>query len=413
LQPICEAFSNHKYDATDYCKLDPQYGTLDDFKSLVDDLHGKGMKLVLDGVFNHLGRRNTTFQEALADKNSNRKAWFFMGEEYPLGYKTWGCADNLVELRLEAQSLQDYLWKKEDSVVATWLKRGADGWRLDVAQEIGFSHLSALTASAHRHKEGSLVVGEVWAYPPRWTSVMDGVLNLHLGVVVFGVTEGQYPGPSAAQSVAGLVADSSIEEVLRSWIVLSNHDMPRLAHRLPDVDVRKFAQVLQFTLPGCPLIYYGDEIGMAGGDDPDNRATFPWEQATDDNGFLAHTRTVLAMRKRLRALRIGDYRALPSQRLMAFMRTTEQVMDTVVVLANPTAEVVREMVTVPDDRILGYTLFRDEFDGEELRVLGATICIEVKPKTVRVLSMQNEDNPSGAQYKRIYGHWASFASVRP
>lgn len=102
--------------------------------------------------------------------------------------------------------------------------------------------------------------------------------------------------------------------MLRSWIVLSNHDMPRLAHRLPDVDVRKFAQVLQFTLPGCPLIYYGDEIGMAGGDDPDNRATFPWEQATDDNGFLAHTRTVLAMRKRLRALRIGDYRALPSQR---------------------------------------------------------------------------------------------------
>jgi len=235
---------------------------------------------------------------------------------------------------------------------------------------------------------------------------------LHLGVLIFGVVEGKYPGPTAAQSVANLVADCGHEAVLRSWTVLSNHDTPRLAHRLPELAPRLLALTLQFVLPGCPLVYYGDEIGLDGGDDPENRGTFRWESATDDNAVLAHTRKLVSLRQRLRALRIGDFRALVSQKLLAFMRATERVMDTVIVLANPTSEPVMEMVTVPDDRILGYTLFRDEVGGEEVRILGATVAIEVKPGTVRVLSMVNEDNPSGAQYKRIYGHWASFKGLR-
>mmetsp|Transcript_71972 Transcript_71972/g.210842 ORF Transcript_71972/g.210842 Transcript_71972/m.210842 type:complete len:633 (+) Transcript_71972:63-1961(+) len=414
MQPIVEGFSNHKYDTTDYFKVEPQYGTIDDFKALTSAAHDSGMKVVLDGVFNHMGIRSHVFKEAMDDKDSSKRDWFFLGDEYKSGFKTWGGSATLTELRLENPSLQQYLWKGKESVVAHWLAAGADGWRLDVASEIGFALLKSITGSAHRHKRGSLVVGEVWAYPPQWTSCMDGVMSLHLGVLVYGLVDGSCPGPSAAQSIARMIEDSSMEEVLRSWIVISNHDMPRLAARLPEVRLRKFAQALQFTWPGAPLVYYGDELGLEGGDDPRNRAPMPWHAVADDNEMLEHTRKMVALRKRLRALRIGDYRALPSQRLMAFVRTTDRVMDVVVVLANPTDEPVKEMVVIPVPAILGYTLFKDELSGEEVRALGSTFTMEVAAKSMRILSMADESgNPSGDQYKRIYGHHASFKHIKP
>ncbi|CAK9063660.1 Cyclomaltodextrinase (Maltodextrin glucosidase) (TMG) [Durusdinium trenchii] len=424
LQPVTKSFSNHKYDTTDYKDLDAQYGTDEDFKTLVDALHEKGMKLVLDFVFNHCGKRSNLVQEALKDKESPNRKFFFMGDEYqPHGYKVWGCAPSLVELALESKELQNYLWASKDgscelasfdSALATWLRRGADGARLDVASEIGLDLLSSITRAAHRHKKGSLVVGEVWAYSPHWTSCMDAVLSLHLGVLIYGLAEGTLPGPSAAQSLARMVADSSIEEVLKCWIVVSNHDMPRLAHRLPDLKAaatcghvrpracgaRKFAQALQFTWPGCPLIYYGDELGLEGGEDPHNRAPMPWGREKESE-MLEHTKMLIALRKQHRALRIGDYRELFARDLMAFIRTTDRVSEVVIVLANPLATPVKEMVVVPVPAILGHTLFKDVMDGEETRLLGSTLTVEVKPKTVRIFTMVNEvGNPSGDQYKR-------------
>ncbi|CAK9061558.1 Cyclomaltodextrinase (Maltodextrin glucosidase) (TMG) [Durusdinium trenchii] len=424
LQPVTKSFSNHKYDTTDYKDLDAQYGTDEDFKTLVDALHEKGMKLVLDFVFNHCGKRSNLVQEALKDKESPNRKFFFMGDEYqPHGYKVWGCAPSLVELALESKELQNYLWASKDgscelasfdSALATWLRRGADGARLDVASEIGLDLLSSITRAAHRHKKGSLVVGEVWAYSPHWTSCMDAVLSLHLGVLIYGLAEGTLPGPSAAQSLARMVADSSIEEVLKCWIVVSNHDMPRLAHRLPDLKAaatcghvrpracgaRKFAQALQFTWPGCPLIYYGDELGLEGGEDPHNRAPMPWGREKESE-MLEHTKMLIALRKQHRALRIGDYRELFARDLMAFIRTTDRVSEVVIVLANPLATPVKEMVVVPVPAILGHTLFKDAMDGEETRLLGSTLTVEVKPKTVRIFTMVNEvGNPSGDQYKR-------------
>lgn len=412
LQPICRAFSNHKYDATDFLELDPQYGTLNDFARLVEGIHARGMRLVLDGVFNHMGHNNPVFKEALGNPASVKRGWFYFDNKHERGFKTWSGTDNLIELRLESPSLQDYLWKGQGSVVATWLRRGADGWRLDVASELGFDLLASLTEHAHRHKEGSLVVGEVWAYPPRWTSAMDGVLSLHLGVLILGFAEHKCCGTVLTQSVARLVEDSSIQEVLRSWIVLSNHDMPRLASRLPDLQMRKLAQVLQFTLPGCPLVYYGDEIGLEGGEDPDNRATFQWQQAGEENAMLVHTRVLTMMRQRLRALRIGDFRALPTREATAFVRSTEKVMDTVVIMANSRNEAVQEMVVVPDPRILGHTLFRDELGSSEVRAIGSTLTVEVPPQAVLVFAMVDESgSPSGDQYKRMPGHWASMVGA--
>ncbi|CAE7577572.1 aglB [Symbiodinium natans] len=384
LQPVTKSYSNHKYDTIDYKQLDSQYGTDADFKTLTTKVHEKGMKLVLDFVFNHCGKRCQWVQDALADTSSSRRKYFFMGDEYkPHGYKVWGCAPALVELALESKELQKHLWDAPDSALATWLAQGADGARLDVASEIGLHLLESITRAAHKHKKDSLVIGEVWAYSPHWTQSMDAVMSLHLGVLIYGLAEGTLPGPTAAQSLSRMIADSSPDEVLKCWIVVSNHDMPRLAHRLPELQARKFAQCLQFTWPGCPLIYYGDELGLEGGEDPHNRAPMPWERNNDQNEMLQHTKMLIQLRKDNRALRIGNYRDLPSTKLMAFIRTTDRVSDVIIVLANPTSEVVKEMVVVPVPAILGHTLFKDQLSGEETRLLGSTLTVDVAPKTAQ------------------------------
>lgn len=417
LQPVSEAYSNHKYDTTNYLKLDAQYGTDEDFSKLVSTVHDAGMHLMLDGVFNHLGARNAEFQKAKSGEDPKAKDWFFLGKEFgPDGYKCWSCAPNLVELRLETPSCADYFWRKEDSVVAHWLKKGADGWRLDVASEIGYHFLKDITEHAHKHKPGSLIVGEVWAFPSKWNCALDGTLSLHSGQVIKGFVRGDCPGSNLTWAWDKLIKDSSIEAVLKNWLVLANHDMPRLSHDLPNMALRKAALALQFSLPGSPLLYYGDEIGMEGGDDPCNRGPFQWEKVNDGCELLTFVKQIVAIRKRLRALRIGDFTPIASQKMLAFMRTTDKVGETVIVLANGSEQPVREMVIVPNPDILGHTQLVDELDGGKPcpeRLLGATFTMILPPKTVKIFSIFQGDSPSEMQYKRIYGHIHSLPSEKP
>ena len=165
LNPIHHAYTNHKYDALDYLAVSPEFGTRDDFKALADAVHAQGMKLVLDGVFNHMGRKAPRFQAAQADTTSPYRAWFVFGAHHPGGARSWWLAQNLPELNLEHPAVRDHLYNALDSAVRSWLRDGADGWRLDVAVDIGFRYLAELTAAAHAEKPGSLVVGEIASYP--------------------------------------------------------------------------------------------------------------------------------------------------------------------------------------------------------------------------------------------------------
>ncbi|MFN5724005.1 MAG: alpha-amylase family glycosyl hydrolase, partial [Betaproteobacteria bacterium] len=158
LNPICHAYTNHKYDALDYAEVSPEYGTRQDVKALAEDLHRHGMKLVLDGVFNHMGRNAPRFQEAKANPASPWRNWFIFGEGMPGGARSWMQAENLPELNMEHPAVQAWLWGDRDSVVRGYLRDGVDGWRLDVAHDIGMDLLHALTQAAHEEKPGSLVV---------------------------------------------------------------------------------------------------------------------------------------------------------------------------------------------------------------------------------------------------------------
>ena len=399
LQPIQDAFTNHKYDAQDWAKVAPEYGTRQDVIDLAKELHANGMRLMLDGVFNHMGRRSPLFQAAASDLDSPYRSWFFFGEQYPSGCRTWAGADNLVEVQIEDPSLQSYLWGDSDSVVQQYLKDGVDGWRLDTAYELGPKYLAELTRAAHEAKPDSVVIGEAWNYPQGWLPAMDGIMNFYARRVVLEVVIGRISPISANRLLERMVQDAPIESLLKSWMVLDNHDTDRLKSLLPDARDQKLAQVLQFTLPGSPVVYYGSEIGMDGQGDPGSRAPMRWDLVTAKNPELAWMKKLIKLRKGNRALRIGDYVALDCERLVGFARHTDQALDTVVVLVNPTSEVVTEVVSFRDGRLMNGAKVKDLLSGVEIICDTGFAVIEMPPKSARVFKYQ--DTKGYSPYKRV------------
>ena len=184
LNPIHLAWTNHKYDALDYKALSPEFGSGADLDALIADTHAHGMKFVLDGVFNHMGRNSAIFREAASGPGSRYRDWFVWGPQYPGGARVWMDAENLPELNLENPAVRDYVYARPDSVVQSYLARGVDGWRLDVASDIGFAYLGELTRAAHQRRPGSLVVGEIANYPQQWFPHVDAVMDFTLREII-------------------------------------------------------------------------------------------------------------------------------------------------------------------------------------------------------------------------------------
>jgi glycosidase len=359
LNPIHLAYTNHKYDALDFQQISPEYGTREDFKRLAADAHARGLKVVLDGVFNHMGRNAPKFQDALKNPQSPWRDWFAIGPQYAGGARTWSGFQNLPELNLEYAPVRQYLYEAPDSVVRSYLRDGADGWRLDTAYELGLPYLADLTRAAHAEKPGSLVVGEIVNYPDRWLASMDAVMNFNLRQIVVSLASGEIAPATAARMTNRLVHDVGIEPMLKSWMVIDNHDIPRISHQFPQTRQRRFVQALQFSLPGAPNIYYGAELGMSGGPDPENRGPMRWDLASDDNPELRWMRQLVGLRQQHRALRVGDFRPIEAERLLAFERYTDRVLDTVLVFANPGPQPVTERVMVANALLMDDTPLRD------------------------------------------------------
>lgn len=402
LNPIHAAYTNHKYDAEDYFTVSPEYGTRADVAALAEDLHARGMKLVLDGVFNHVGRRAPWFERARAGASPERD-WFYLGDEFAHGYRAWYDVGNLPELNLEEPSLRERLWGAEDSAVQGYLREeGVDGWRLDVAFDLGFRYLSELREAAHRAKPGSLVIGEVWNYPPEWLAHLDGILNMSLRELILALARGALPGSHFGRVVETMVADAGLERLLRCWLVLDNHDTPRLATELPEPWQRELAQVLQFTLPGAPQLYYGVEAGMTGGPDPEMRGPMDWERAHPGQPEFDRLSELLRLRRERRALRIGDFVRLDSQELLAFARRTDRVREAVFVLANPSDQAVREVLPLRDSKLMSHARLRDLRGGERVVETACGLArVELAPHEVLVLGLEAPETHEYSPYKRI------------
>lgn len=405
LNPIHLGYTNHKYDALDYKEVSPEFGTRADVRALAEDLHRRGMKLVLDGVFNHMGRNAPVFRDALANPASPWRDWFVFDPRYPGGARGWWNVENLPELNLENPAVRAHVYGARDSVVRGYLREGVDGWRLDVGFDIGFAFLEELTRAAHAEKPGSLVVGEIANYPREWFPSVDGVMHFMLRHLLLRVADGRLDATTFQRMVQRVIDDTGLENMMRSWIYLDNHDTPRLATLLPDPAQRRIAQVLQFTLPGSPNLYYGSEVAMTGGDDPEQRAPMRWDLVEAGHPELAWTRALVAMRRARRALRIGEFRAIESRSLVAFERHTDRAADTVLVLANPGPAAVAETLMPGNSKLMDGTEFEDLVDAggaQPVRMFSSLLEVNMPPRSVRVLAPRTGASPQGyTNYKRV------------
>jgi glycosidase len=381
LTPIHDAPSSHRYDPRDYKKTDERLGGDAAFARLAAATRERGLGLVLDGVFNHSGAEHPWFLEAKRDATSASRRFYTFGEDGK--HLAWRGHGHLPELRLEEPALLEELVLGEASVVKDWLRRGATGWRLDCANDMGVPVCAAIRREAHREGAPDGVIGELCSWAGSWLAdgALDGVMNYYFRETVIGLLTGDVPGEQAQTNLAFMASQYPHEALLRSWNIVGSHDTPRVRTLLRDRERVLLAFLLGFTYPGKPFVYQGDEIGMEGGEDPDNRRAMIWDRTRWDETTIAHLKLLGQIRDRLPALREGRYLPLvPSSRdAVAFARTTEDPRETVLVVANPTEERLALKVFAPRSELFGALPLEDWLGGKGMIMHSGSFQVALGP----------------------------------
>jgi glycosidase len=384
LNPIFLSPANHHYSTTDYYKIDPRLGDQRDFKALLDAAHANGVRVVLDGVFNHCSRGFFAFSDLLENQDhSAYKDWFHI-KRFPVDAYTPGKAENftgwwgyksLPKFNTANPAVRKYLI----NVGRHWIEQGADGWRLDVPNEIDDDAFWADFRRAVKDANpDAYIVGEIWTAEPRWVGPdhFDGLMNYPVRDALIEMLGAGLSNVSAfADRVEKLLSLYPRENVYAMYVPLGSHDTERLRTALGGEAYKvRLAYTFLFAYPGAPAVYYGDEIGLAGGKDPESRAAFPWNRASWDAGLHDLVRSLAAIRRRMPALRRGDFKRLlvdDRRRVYAFAR---RLSDQVVIAAlnfGPTGRSLRIPIAglgLEDGRILRNLLGTDEtiVSGHEL-----------------------------------------------
>ena len=372
LNPIFEAYSSHKYDTGDYMKVDPMFGGEEALENLISKAKEKGIRIILDGVFNHTGNDSRYFKRygkydsegAYQSRDSDYKDWYFF-KEYPDSYECWWNIEILPKLNLGCTACRDFLCNK-GGVAEKYMKMGVDGWRLDVADELGDDFLDILRETVKGASGGEgIIIGEVWenaadkiAYGKRRRyfrgKQLDSVMNYPIrnGILAF-VTEGDaetfyniltelyssYPetvchslmnslGTHDTERILSVLGDEEVFELTNKE--LSTHKMTD-SQREKAVSRLKIASALQYTVFGVPSIYYGDEAGLEGGHDPFCRQPFPW--GSEDKELTEHYRKLGDIRKEHTAFTNGKFKTVSHQKgFIAYERYNED--ENILVVAN-------------------------------------------------------------------------------
>ena len=344
LNPISKSFSSHRYDTGDYKTPDPMLGTMADFTALCNAAHALGIRVILDGVYSHTGSDSLYFdknkhfggQGAYNSQSSPYYSWYTF-HSWPNAYNSWWNFDTLPTVNKMDPSFVEYIITGEDSVISHWLKAGADGFRLDVADELPNEFIDLLKKQVRKIKSDALVIGEVWedasnkvAYGTRRRYFADGsldsIMNYPFRTAIINFLRERDDGQGLANTVMTLAENYPPEVFLSNMNLLGTHDTPRILTALVDdfqgdrealskrklsphqyqlaLDRLRMAAFLQYMLPGIPSLYYGDEAAMEGGKDPFNRRPYPWGK--ENQILLEHFRSLGKLRKDQAALRLGD-----------------------------------------------------------------------------------------------------------
>ena len=344
LNPIGKSFSNHRYDTGDYKTPDPMLGTMADFSAMCHAAHAKGIKVILDGVYSHTGSDSLYFNRkksfsgvgAYNSEKSPYSSWYTF-QNWPNQYTSWWGFDTLPTVNKMDPKYMEYIIEGKDSVVAHWLKAGADGFRLDVADELPDAFIAALKKRIRQIRPDALLIGEVWedasnksAYGIRRRYFVDGELdsamNYPFRTAILNFLRDRDNGMGLKNTVMTIAENYPRDVLLCNMNLLGTHDTPRILTALIDdfdgsreekakrrlsrsqyltaLERLLMASFIQYTLPGTPSLYYGDEAGLEGYRDPFNRRTYPWGR--EDQELLAHFKRLGKLRQECEPLRLGD-----------------------------------------------------------------------------------------------------------
>ena len=306
LTPIFKSNSCHKYDTIDYYQVDPSFGTTEDLKELVQKSHERGMKVVLDAVYNHSGREFFAFQDILEKgEKSKYLDWYFIDELPPRGewgeipnFKCFGYYGGMPKLNLKNPEVEKYI----TDVACYWIKEcDIDGWRQDVGDEISHFFWKNFRKAIKAVKKDMLIIGEIWHYAgdflegDEWDTVMNYPFYLNL---IDLLADEKINVSQFVQNLGYLKGRLNKKCYPLMWNLIDSHDTARFLHLCHDNKKKQhLAAAFQLLLPGMPMVYYGDEYAMPGANDPDCRRGMYWDEEYQDKEMYNWYKKLMQIRK--------------------------------------------------------------------------------------------------------------------
>ncbi len=393
LTPIFASPSNHKYDATDFFRIDPMFGGEAALKRLTDALHARSMGLTLDAVLNHVSDQHPWFLAAQAGDAAKRD-WFTWQADG--SYQCWQDFGSMPELNLANPAVRDVLYRQPDSMVQHWLARGVDNWRFDVAQDVGIPVAQEMRAVVGARFPNAGLLGELNGFSGAWFQAgggYQGMMNYWYRTATLAWLAGDIDAVQMNHALRDARTDYGLPGLLCSWNMLSSHDTPRLITTVGSAEKARLAMLMQFTMPGVPLVYYGEEIGMEGGADPDCRRPMRWVESDWNHAQRNWVKRLIAMRKANAALQYGDVKVLGDRltgsNALVFLRHTDVPGEAALVAINLGDEPLDALLLLP---------YSHWYDGVPLHdALGAAPDTKVQAASVRL----NIAPHSGAVYQAV------------
>lgn len=315
LNPIFLSPSNHRYNTVDYYKVDPKLGSLAELLTMLDVAHRNNIRVILDGVFNHCGRGFFAFNDILENQSSSAYVNWFHIHKFPIDayspgdattYTGWWKYKSLPKFNTNEPAVRKYIL----DIARYWMEQGFDGWRLDVPNEIdddGFWY--EFRKVVKNTNNDAYILGEIWDGNPRWVgdNHFDGLMNYPIRTLLIDLLLQKIQIQDFITGIEKWLQKYPQENARAMLNLLGSHDTERILSVFKgDLKKLKLAFLFLFTYPGAPSVYYGDEIGLSGGSDPDCRKTFPWDENSWNTSLRQWVRKLIWLRHNIGTFRRGD-----------------------------------------------------------------------------------------------------------
>jgi len=380
--PFFDSPSYHKYDALDFRSIDKAYGDFETYKTLQRELKKRGMRLIIDLALNHLSDNHPFFQSAISDENSPYKE-IFSFTEYPEEYSCWWGIKSMPEVNFSNRKALEEFVTGENSVINFWMKQGADAIRFDCGNDLGMEVCDLIYKQMKERDDSISVIGEVTNYAADWMKVYDGIQDYFYTTSLFSFLEKKITARQFGMNMQKRYDAYGHEKAVSSFLMVASHDYPRLLDSCKG-DMTKYyiALTLQFTLPGIPMVYYGEEVGMDGGWDPLNRAPMIWDESKWNREIVDFHKKMITFRKSRPELNGGKFEDLSEwldNGIIAFLRYGEQPEDYSLTIINPTDKKMAFDLFVPYSYMYGEVIMRDFFGDYECKSEDSCLPIEIGP----------------------------------